>query len=270
MNKPDESRLKTTIESFKKMKAEYRKISMLTCYDAAFGKILSDTSLDMLLVGDSLGNVMLGHENTLSVTLGQMIEHTKAISRVVKNKLIITDMPFGSYHETKDALRHATLLLKKGGAHAVKLEGCQPILPIVEKLVQFGIPVMGHLGLMPQHIRRTGGYRRQGLDQKAGETILENAKSLEKAGVSALVLELIPADLAERITQTLSIPTIGIGAGAACDGQVLVLHDMLGFYEKTPRFVKQYLKLHSLVSEAVNIYDREVKEGLYPEKKHSF
>jgi len=254
------------------MKAAGRRIVMLTCYDAAFARLLEQADVDVLLVGDSLNQVLAGHETTLSATLDQMIYHAAAVRRGSPRALLFVDLPFLTYQvSVAEAIRNSGRVLQETGAHGVKLEGGRPMAETVHALVERGIPVIGHLGLTPQSVHALGGYRVQGRDPTAGERLLIDARALEEAGACAIVLELLPADLARRISQELTIPTIGIGAGPGCDGQVLVLHDMLGLNEAfNPKFLKRYAQLGEAVRVAVREYAREVREGAYPGKEHSF
>ncbi len=247
------------------------KISMITCYDSAFGKLIDVSPIDMILVGDSLGNVILGHDSTIPVTIDDMVHHSAAVTRIVKRAFVAADMPFMTYATVEQALKNATFLIQKGGAAAVKLEGGESICPQVHALVSAGIPVIGHLGLTPQSVHALGGYRVQGKTKEARKRLLADAKALELAGVFCIVLELVPADLAKEITESLQIPTIGIGAGVHCSGQVLVLHDMLGFNsEFSPKFLKKFANLGAVVAEALVAYDSEVKTSKYPSTEHSF
>src|ERR687895_368443 len=241
------------------MKAAGRRIVMLTCYDAAFARLLEQAGVDVMLVGDSLNQVIAGHDTTLSTTLDQMIYHAAAVRRASRRALVFVDLPFLTYQVTiAEAIRNAGRVLQETGAHGVKLEGGSPMAETVRALVERGIPVMGHLGLTPQSVHALGGYRGQGREAGAANRLLEDAKKLEYAGACAVVLELVPAALAGRISQALTIPTVGIGAGPQCDGQVLVLHDMLGLNEQfTPKFLKHYAKLGQAVREAVRSYAGE-------------
>jgi 3-methyl-2-oxobutanoate hydroxymethyltransferase len=261
-----------TITDLLTMKASGRRIVMLTCYDAVFARHLEEAGVDVLLVGDSLNQVIAGHETTLSTTLDQMIYHAAAVRRVSRRALVFVDLPFLTYQVSiPEAIRNAGRVLQETGAHGVKLEGGSPMAETVRALVERGIPVMGHLGLTPQSVHALGGYRVQGREAGAADRLLEDAKKLEYAGACAVVLELVPAALAGRISQALTIPTVGIGAGPQCDGQVLVLHDMLGLNEQfTPKFLKHYGKLGQTVRESVRAYASEVREGKYPGKEHSF
>ena len=254
----------------KKQKAE--KIVMITAYDYPTACLVDEAGVDMVLVGDSLGMVVLGYETTLPVTLEEMIHHTKAVVRGVKRALVAVDLPFLTYQTgPADALRSAGRLMKEAGAMAVKLEGGANVCPQVRALVGAGIPVIGHLGLTPQSIHVFGGYKLQGRGEEAAQKLLADARALEEAGAFCLVLECIPEELAARVTGSISIPTIGIGAGARCDGQVLVLHDMLGITGKVrPRFVKQYARLEETIRDAVGQYAQEVRQGKFPAPEHSF
>jgi 3-methyl-2-oxobutanoate hydroxymethyltransferase len=260
-----------TVRTLLKRKTEKQKISMITCYDAAFGAMIERSSIDMVLVGDSLGNVVLGYKDTIPVTMNDMIHHTQAVSRAVKRAMLVADMPFMSYNiSVEQALTNAALLIQEGGAHAVKVEGGTHILPQVKAMVRAGIPVVGHLGLTPQSIHTLGGYRVQGRGAEAHK-LLREAKELSEAGICALVLELIPRGLAKEITDAISIPTIGIGAGPDTDGQVLVLQDMLGFpSEFSPKFLKKYATLGDIVSAALAQYDQDVKSQSFPTAEHTF
>lgn len=261
-----------SVLTIQQAKQEGRKLSMVTCYDACFARLVDHSGIDMVLVGDSLGNVIMGHEDTTQVTMSDMLHHSKAVSRVLRKPLLCVDMPFLSYQVSPEqALENAGSLVQQGGAQCVKLEGGRSLIPQVKKLVQAGIPVMGHLGLTPQKINTLGGYRIQGRDEEQRRELLADAKALEDAGVFALVLELVPSELAGAITESLQIPTIGIGAGHSCDGQVLVLQDLLGFDEGfEPKFLKKYANLGPLVSQALTRFDQEVKDGVFPSAKHSF
>jgi 3-methyl-2-oxobutanoate hydroxymethyltransferase len=261
-----------TILDIKKMKIQGEKISVLTAYDYGTASILDESEIDILLVGDSLGMVVLGYDSTLPVTMADMLRHTQAVARGASNALIVTDMPFLSYQVSQDtALANAGRLLKEGNAQAVKLEGGREFAEIVHKMTYAGIPVMAHLGLTPQSVNQLGGYKVQGKKEDAAEKILQDAKILEEAGAFSLVLECIPEGLASEITKSLSIPTIGIGAGVHCDGQVLVVNDMLGMYDKmTPKFVKKYANLNLEIKKAVKTYIAEVKHGAFPDSEHSF
>ncbi len=247
-------------------------IAELTAYDYPWARIADAAEIDVLLVGDSLGMVVLGYESTVSVTMEDMIHHTKAVVRGVERALVVTDMPFGSYNASiYDAITNATRLIKEGHADAVKLEGGVRMAKTVAAIVEAGIPMQGHIGLTPQTATSLGGFKVQGKDAHAAKQLVDDAKALEDAGCFSIVLEAIPAPLAERITETVQIPTIGIGAGPSCDGQVLVMHDLVGLYDRfTPKFVKQYAKLNPIALEAFREYKREVEERRFPATEHSF
>lgn len=261
-----------TILDIQQMKQDREKIAVLTAYDYAFARLIDQAGIDILLVGDSVGSVMSGYDNTLPVTVEEMIYHTKAVVRGSSNCLVITDMPFLSYQvDLRDARLNAGRLVKEGGAQAVKLEGGAQVADTIRAIVAMDIPVMGHIGLTPQSIHRMGGFRVQGKHDRQAEQLLEDALAVEAAGAFALVLEAIPAVLAGRITEAVGIPTIGIGAGADCDGQVLVIHDILGLCDKySPRFVKRFADISDTVSRGIDDYIREVKQGSFPGPEHSF
>lgn len=263
---------KIRVSTLKKMKEEGEKISMLTAYDFQFARLLDEAEIEVILVGDSLGNVILGYENTLPVTMEDMLHHTKAAARGRKNALLVVDMPFMSYQiNPKNALINASRFIKEAGAEAVKLEGGEEYAETVKKLTQAGIPVMSHIGLMPQAVHRIGGYSVQGKKEKDAKRIINEAKILEEAGAFAVVLEKVPTLLAKKISEGISIPTIGIGAGQYCDGQVLVIYDLLGFDDEfKPRFLKQYANLKKDILKAVSCYRKEVKEKKFPAKKHGY
>jgi len=271
MSNQNRSSRKTTLD-IKKMKALGEKITMLTAYDYAFSSILDECNIDIILVGDSLGMVVLGYDTTLPVTMEDMLHHTKAVSRAAQNALIVADMPFLSYQiSPATALANAGRFLQEANAQAVKLEGGREYAETVQKIVSAGIPVMAHLGLTPQSIHQIGGYKVQGKKEDAARKIVEDAKILEEAGAFSLVLECIPEGLASEITYSLTIPTIGIGAGVNCDGQVLVINDMLGIYDRfTPKHVKKYANLNLEIKKAVKTYIAEVKHGAFPDSEHSF
>ena len=260
-----------TVKTLQKRKQSGEKISMITCYDAAFAALLDRTGIDMILVGDSLGNVVLGFKDTIPVTMEHMVHHTAAVARATQKAMLVADMPFLSYNlSVKQAMKNAGRLIQDAGAHAVKLEGGVPVCPQVRAITQAGIPVVGHLGLTPQSVHALGGYRVQGRGDQ-GQRLLDDALALQEAGACAVVLELIPQALAAQVTQSLVIPTIGIGAGSVTDGQVLVLHDMLGFNSDfSPKFLKKYANLGQIVVEAVESYDAEVKQGQFPKPEHGF
>jgi len=261
-----------TTHRFKRKKEKGKKIVMLTAYDAPTAKILSDSGVDAILVGDSVGNSLLGYESTVPVTLDDVIHHTAAVSRAKPQSLVIGDMPFMSYKVSiEQALENCGRMLQEGGAEAVKLEGGSSIAPTVKAVVEAGIPVMAHIGLTPQSIYELGGYRVQGRTAEAAEELVEHARNLEEAGAFSLVIELVPSDTAKVVTDAIDIPTVGIGAGPHCDGQVLVIYDMLGFFEEfKPKFVKKYANIRKLIVDAVEEYSREVREGKFPDPEHSF
>ncbi|MBW2672438.1 MAG: 3-methyl-2-oxobutanoate hydroxymethyltransferase [Deltaproteobacteria bacterium] len=263
---------KITTSAILKMKREGEKISMLTAYDYSTAAIMDEAGVDMILIGDSLGMVILGYDSTLPVTMEDMLHHTKPVSRAAKRAMVIADMPFMSYQvSAEEAVRNAGRFMKEAGAHGVKLEGGQEVTEAVRKITSAGIPLMGHLGLTPQSVHQLGGYKVQGKDDKTARKLMEDAKALEEAGAFSLVLECVPASLAGEISRALTIPTIGIGAGVECDGQVLVVNDILGAFEKfTPKFVKKYAELSKDIQAAVGQYIDEVKGGTFPGKEHSF
>ena len=257
---------RTTVWDLRAKKQRGEKITVLTAYDYLWGTLVDEAGIDVALVGDSLGMVVLGYETTLQVTMADMISHTAAVARGVSRALIVADMPFLSYQLSEDdAVRNAGLLVRDGGAEAVKLEGGTRVCNVVRRLVDTGIPVVGHLGLTPQSIHQLGGYKTQGTTEMEAERILQESLSLQEAGVCAIVLEKIPAELAQRVTESLEMPTIGIGAGPHCDGQVLVVHDILGLYDKfVPPFAKQYATLRGSIVDAMKQYADEVRSGEFP------
>jgi len=263
---------KITISAILKMKREGEKISMLTAYDYSTAAIMDEAGVDMILIGDSLGMVVLGYDSTLPVTMEDMLHHTKPVSRAAKRAMVIADMPFMSYQvSVQEAVHNAGRFMKEAGAHGVKLEGGQEVAEAVRKITSSGIPLMGHLGLTPQSVHQLGGYKVQGKDDKTARKLMEDARALEEAGAFSLVLECVPAQLAGEISRALTIPTIGIGAGVECDGQVLVVNDMLGIFEKfTPKFVKKYAELNKDIQAAIGQYIDDVKSGTFPGKEHSF
>ncbi|MBI2955591.1 MAG: 3-methyl-2-oxobutanoate hydroxymethyltransferase [Chloroflexi bacterium] len=263
--------MRVTISELKQMKQKRERISMLTAYDYSTAKLLDESGVPLLLVGDSLGMVVLGYESTIPVTMDEMIHHTKAVVRGSKRAFVVGDMPFMTYHtSTTDALRNAARFIQEAGAQAVKLEGGVTVAQTVEKVVSCGIPVMGHIGLTPQSVNQLGGFKVQGRSLSAALGLVEDAKALEDAGAFAIVLETIPAPLARIITEQVSIPTIGIGAGPDCDGQVQVVHDMLGlFSDFVPKHAKQYAKLSDVIRSAAKEYVSEVAEGAFPTAKES-
>jgi len=263
---------KFTVSSFQEVKRAGDKLTMLTAYDYSTAKLLDDAGIDCLLVGDSLGMVMLGYEDTLRVTMDDMIHHCKAVARGTKRALIVGDMPFLSYHiSVEESVRNAGRLIQEGSAHAVKLEGGRDVIDKVRAIVKAQIPVMGHLGLTPQSVNMFGGFKVQGKSEEQARRIIEDALLLQEAGVFAIVLECVPELLAKLITERLQIPTIGIGAGKYCDGQVLVVQDMLGMYsDMKPKFVKQYAGLSHVIKDAVQMFAKEVQQGEFPEQAHTF
>ncbi|HKK44165.1 MAG TPA: 3-methyl-2-oxobutanoate hydroxymethyltransferase [Balneolaceae bacterium] len=263
---------KVTTQTVVEMKGKGQKISMLTAYDFTMARIMDRAGIDVILVGDSSSNVMAGYDTTIPMTMEHMIYHASCVVRGVDTALVIADLPFMSYQVTaKEALINAGRMMKEAGAHGVKLEGGKPVIKTVRKIVDAGIPVMGHLGLTPQSIYKFGTYKVRATEKFEAEQLLEDAKSLEEAGCFALVLEKIPATLAARVTEELSIPTIGIGAGAHCDGQVLVVHDMLGLNKEfKPRFLRRYADMHSIMTDAVQHYISDVKSGDFPNEDEEY
>ena len=263
--------MRLTLSALQKMTQDGDKITMLTCYDASFAALLEAAGVETLLIGDSLGNVLQGHETTLPVTLRDMVYHTACVARGAKRAFIIGDMPFGTFQlGPADTFRNAAEIMA-AGAQMVKLEGGKPMAETVAYLVERGVPVCGHLGLTPQSVHQLGGYRVQGRQQSDAERLLEDAKLLEEAGAGMLVLEAIPSPLAKQVTEALSIPTIGIGAGVDCSGQVLVLHDMLDVFPgKKAKFVKNFMQGAGSIQAAVERYVKEVKAKTFPDRDHSF
>lgn len=263
--------MRVTINDIKEMKPKKEKIVMLTAYDYSTAKLVDEAGIPLILVGDSLGMVMLGYESTIPVTMDEMIHHTKAVVRGTKQALVIGDMPFMTYHTSiSDALRNAARFIQEAGAQAVKLEGGVTVAETVKRIVECGIPVMGHIGLTPQSIHQLGGHKVQGKTPEAAKQLLKDAQALEQAGAFAVVLELVPAPLSKLITQKLSIPTIGIGAGLECDGQIQVISDLLGlFSDFVPKHAKQYAKLAGTIRAALADYIAEVKAGKFPTTEHS-
>ncbi len=264
--------MRITINDFLKKKQDKKKITMLTAYDYPFAKMVDEAGIDAILVGDSLAMVVQGLENTLPVTMDEMIYHTKMVVRAASRAMVIGDMPYLSYQTSiTDALRNAGRFLKEGGAQGVKLEGGREVEDIVKALTKAEIPVLAHIGLTPQAIHRMGGYKVQGKTDEAARKLIEDAKLLEEAGAFAILLEAIPSELAARITADLAIPTIGIGAGPSCDGQILVLHDVLGLFERfLPKFAKRYVNLKEEAVKSLRQYKEEVEKGAFPGKEHSF
>jgi len=263
--------MRITINQIKEMKQKGEKITMLTAYDYNTAKIVDEAGVPLILVGDSLGMVVLGYESTIPVTMDEMLHHTKAVVRGTKQAMIIGDMPFMTYHVSiEDALYNAGRFIQEGGAQAVKLEGGVTVAEKVRRIVECGIPVMGHIGLTPQSIHQLGGYKVRGKTQETATRLVADAKALEEAGAFSVVLETVPAQLATLITQSISIPTIGIGAGIGCDGQVQVINDILGsFTDFVPKHAKQYAKLTDIIRNAVTEYHNEVKAGSFPTDKQS-
>ena len=263
---------KLAIPDFMEMKRQGRKIKMVTAYDYPTAVLVDQSPMDMILVGDSLGMVVLGYDSTVPVTMEDMVHHTKPVVRGARNTFVVTDLPFMSYQaSTKEAVRNSGRLIKDGGADAVKLEGGEAMAETVRAIVRAGIPVMGHLGLTPQTATMLGGLKVQAKDVQAAKTLMSDAMALEEAGAFALVLEAIPSQLAELVTGRLSIPTIGIGAGAHCDGQVLVMHDMMSLFQRfTPKFVKKYADLGGEMARALAAYCQEVEAGEFPAAEHTF
>ena len=264
--------MKNTVRTFQAAKEKGEKITMLTAYDYSTAKLMDEAGINAILVGDSLGNTMLGYENTISVTVEDMIHHGAAVSRGCKNTMVVVDMPFMSYQtSTYDALVNAGRLMKEGRANAVKLEGGASVCEQIKAITDAGIPVMAHLGLTPQSINAFGGNRVQGKSEEAAQKLIDDALAVQEAGAFAVVLECIPAKLADIITKKLSIPTIGIGAGAGCDGQILVYQDMLGmFSDYVPKFVKRFAEVGEVMKAGFNDYIKEVSEGTYPAEEHTF
>lgn len=264
--------MKNTVLTFKNAKQNNEKLTMLTAYDYSTAKLMDEAGINAILVGDSLGMVVLGYEDTLSVTMEDMLHHSKAVARGAKNTLVVTDMPFMSYQTSVyDAVCNAGRLIKEGHAQAVKLEGGIEVCPQIRGIVDASIPVMAHIGLTPQSVNAFGGFKVQGKDEETARKLIDSAKAVEQAGAFAIVLECIPSKLAALITQSISIPTIGIGAGSGCDGQVLVYQDMLGlFSDFTPKFVKRYADMGLLMKAAFTQYIDEVKKGEFPGPEHAF
>lgn len=262
----------TTILSLQAMKARGEKIAVLTAYDYPFARLMDQAGIDAILVGDSAGSVFSGYDNTLPVTMDEMIYHTRAVVRSAKTSLVIADMPFMSYQvDLAEARRNAGRLIKEGGAQAVKLEGGVAVAETIRTIVAMDVPVVAHIGLTPQSIHRMGGFKVQGREEAQAKQLLADARAVAEAGACAVVLEAIPAGLAAQITAELSIPTIGIGAGVDCDGQVLVIHDILGLCEKySPKFIKRFADVSGTIRQGIDDYIREVKEGSFPGPEHSF
>ncbi len=264
--------MKNTVTTLQEQKNNGEKISMITCYDYSSAKIMEEAGVNTILVGDSLGNVMLGYEDTLQVTMEDMIHHCAAVSRAVKDTFVVCDMPFMSYQaDVSDAVRNAGRLVQEGRANMVKLEGGVEVCPQIEAIVKASIPVCAHIGLTPQSINAFGGYKVQGKTEAAAKKLIEDAFAVEKAGASMVVLEGVPAKLAKMVTEKLSIPTIGIGAGKDTDGQVLVMQDMLGMFKDfVPKFVKQFANMGDVMKEAFESYIKEVNDGTFPGEEHTY
>lgn len=263
---------KMTVKDILAMKEQGRKIAMLTAYDASMARMIDQAGADILLVGDSLGNVLLGYDSTVPVTMEEMLHHARAVSRGREKALIVGDMPFGSYQsDITEAVDNGIRFMKEAGCDAVKLEGGEEMCDVVRALVRAGVPVMGHIGLTPQTAGQLGGFKVQGRDLESARKMVADAKALADAGVFSIVLECVPGELAGIVTRSIAVPTIGIGAGAECDGQVLVINDLLGMFEKfVPSFVKQYANLAPQIKQAIAAYCEEVQEGVYPGEEHTF
>lgn len=266
------SKKKTTIPVLKELKGQGKRFKMVTAYDYLFASMIDQSSIEVILVGDSLGMVVLGYDSTVGVTMDDMLHHTKPVVKGAPNTLIITDMPFGSYNvSVSEAIKNANRIMKEGGADGVKLEGGGVHVETVRALVQAGIPVMGHVGLTPQTVSQLGGFKVQGKDADAALQIMEDARKLEEAGAFSIVVECVPEPVAKLITAELTIPVIGIGAGGYCDAQVLVIQDLLGMFDRfVPKFVKQYGKLNGVILAALEQYATEVDTGIFPGVEHSF
>lgn len=263
---------RVTTSSILAKKQNNQKITMITSYDYSMASLVDEAGIDMILVGDSLGNVTLGYDTTLPVTMDDMVHHTRAVSRAAKNAMVVADMPFLSYHiSIEEAVRNAGRLIKEGGAQAVKLEGGEERLPVVRAILDAEIPIVGHIGLTPQSVNQFGGFKVQGKDLETARKLIRDAKLLEEAGVFAITLEGVPGALAQKITESLSVPTIGIGAGKYCDGQVLVVYDALGMTRgHVAKFVKKFANLEPLIHEALQEYIKEVEEGTFPGPEHTY
>ena len=268
----DKKYSRVTTKSLQEMKRNGQKISMLTAYDYSFGGLVDKAGIDIILVGDSASNVMAGHETTLPITLDQMIYHASSVVRAAKRALVVVDLPFGTYQsDSKEALRSAIRIMKESGAHAVKVEGGEQVKDSIERIIQAGIPVMGHLGLTPQSIYKFGSYTVRAREENEAKQLLNEVKLIEKIGCFGIVLEKIPALVAKKATDSIKIPTIGIGAGANVDGQVLVLHDMLGMNKEfSPRFLRRYCDLHKIIHEAISQYGKDVKSKNFPNENEQY
>jgi 3-methyl-2-oxobutanoate hydroxymethyltransferase len=266
------TRKKITILDFQKKKLNNHKITMLTAYDQPMAERIDSAGIDAVLVGDSVGMVLLGYDSTVYVTIEDMLHHIKAVKKGVKNSFLIGDMPFLSYQVSdEDAVKNAGRFIKEGGCDAIKVEGGGEISPRVKAIVNAGIPVLGHIGLTPQSVNKLGGYRVQGKDPDSADSLLKDAEALSDAGCFGLILECVPSVLAEKITKKISIPTIGIGAGKYCDGQVLVTHDIIGYLDKfSPKFVKKYADTGRIIQESIDSFKKEVLSGKFPGEEHSF
>ena len=271
-NITDKKYSRVTTKSLQEMKRNGQKISMLTAYDYSFGGLVDKAGIDIILVGDSASNVMAGHETTLPITLDQMIYHASSVVRAAKRALVVVDLPFGTYQsDSKEALRSAIRIMKESGAHAVKLEGGEQVKDSIERIIQAGIPVMGHLGLTPQSIYKFGSYTVRAREENEAKQLLNEVKLIEKIGCFGIVLEKIPALVAKKATDSIKIPTIGIGAGANVDGQVLVLHDMLGMNKEfSPRFLRRYCDLDKIIHEAISQYGKDVKSKKFPNENEQY
>lgn len=263
---------KLSVSDFRKMRETQKKIVALTAYDAPTAKFAEEAGVHLILVGDSMGNTVLGYKNTIPVTIEESLHHCKAVNRGVENSFVVGDMPFMTYHPSiESALKNAARYLQEGGCDAVKFEGGQVMAPTVERMVNAGVPVLGHIGLLPQRVLTSGGYRIAGKTADEAKRLIEDAKSLEKAGAFAIVLEGIPADVSHRITEAINIPSIGIGAGPECSGQIQVVTDILGlFSDFLPKHAKRYAELHKDISEALSSYVNDVTKGTFPDEEHSF
>jgi 3-methyl-2-oxobutanoate hydroxymethyltransferase len=267
---PGDARRKVTVHSIQQKKDQHQRITCLTAYDYASARLVDEAGIDMVLVGDSLGMVVLGYDDTMSVTMDEMLHHTRAVRRAVKSALLIADMPYGSYHlDEKEGVKNAVRFVKESGAEAVKVEGCRTDL--VKRLLDAEVPVMGHIGLTPQSVHTMGGFKVQGKTLPAVERLMKDAIALDRAGVFSLVLEGIPREVAAMVTAEVKAPTIGIGAGPECDGQVLVLHDVLNLsFGETPKFVRQYANVAGAITEAVRSFKSDVETGLFPSDAESY
>ena len=266
------AKVKMTIPQFKELKAKGKKFRMITAYDYPFASMVEKTPIEMILVGDSLGMTVLGYDGTVPVTMEDMLHHIKPVVKGAPNTFIVGDMPFGSYNESiSQGIHNANRMMKEAGADCVKLEGGATVTELVREMVKAGIPVMGHIGLTPQTAAQLGGFKVQGKNEETARKLIQDAKQLEEAGAFSIVLECLPAAVGKLVTEQVSIPTIGIGAGPYCDAQVLVIHDVLGIFDKfTPKFVKKYAELNGQIVNALNAYAQEVEDGTFPDAQHSF